>query len=112
MLFFNSCQNKTEQLLTKKWDCIKVENLDLANERYQSPEDSASTVQLISALESLSWTFKEDHAYECAIGNRTTVKGTYGIMEDGKTIVCTPDTKNAVNRYAITNAKRSAASSK
>jgi len=101
IFFFHSCQNKTQQLLTKKWDCIKVENLDLANERFQGPEDSISTVQLIAALESLSWIFKEDHAYECTIGSRVTVKGTYGIMDDGRTLICTPDTRNTINRYTI-----------
>ncbi|MBL0182238.1 MAG: hypothetical protein IPP96_08060 [Chitinophagaceae bacterium] len=102
LFFFHSCQSKTQQLLTKKWDCLKVDNLDLANERFQDPQDSLNNLQLISTLETLNWTFKDNHEYECAIGSRVTVKGTYGLMEDGKTIVCTPDTKNTINHYTIT----------
>lgn len=101
MFFFNSCESKTQQLLTKKWDCIKVENLNIGNERFQSPQDSINTVQVIAALESLNWTFKDDHEYECAMGSRVMVRGNYGLMEDGKILVCTPDTKNSVNRYTI-----------
>jgi hypothetical protein len=101
MLLFSSCQSKTEQLLIKKWDCIKVENPDLVNSRFQNAEDSINTVQLMSALESLTWTFKKGHQYECAVGNRITVTGTYGIMDDNKTLICTPDTKNSINRYTI-----------
>ena len=101
IFLFHSCQNKTEQLLTRKWDCMKVENLDLANERFQSAQDSINTVQLIATLETLNWTFKDDHEYECAIGGQVTVKGTYGLTDDGKTLICTPDTKNTINRYTI-----------
>lgn len=98
----HSCQSKTQELLTKKWDCIKVENLDLGNERFQDQQDSVNNLKLMATLETLTWTFKDNHEYECAIGSRVTVKGTYGLTEDGKTIICTPDTKNSVNRYAIT----------
>lgn len=98
---FTSCKDETEQLLTKKWDCVKVENLDLSNGGFQSRQDSLNSAQVIAALETLNWTFKEDHEYECAVGSRVMVKGTYGLMEDGKTIICTPDTKNNINRYNI-----------
>jgi len=101
ILQLHSCQSKTQELLTKKWDCVKVENLDLGNERFQNAQDSINNLQLISALETLNWTFKDNHEYECAIGSRVTVKGTYGLMDDGKTLVCTPDTKNTINRYTI-----------
>jgi len=39
--------------------------------------------------------------YECAIDSRTTVKGTYEIQDDDKTLVCIPETKNSINVYLI-----------
>lgn len=100
--FLHSCKSKTQQLLTKKWDCIKVENLDLGGDRFQNPQDSINTMQIMAALESLNWTFKDKHEYECSIAGNVMIKGTYGLTEDGKTLVCTPDTKNTLNRYTIT----------
>ncbi|HMU09555.1 MAG TPA: hypothetical protein PKC54_06080 [Ferruginibacter sp.] len=105
MLFilpFHSCKSKTQQLLSKKWDCIKVDNLDIGTDRFQSPQDSINTVQVIAALESLIWTFKDNHEYECAIAGKVMIKGNYGLTDDEKTLICTPDTKNTINRYTIT----------
>lgn len=97
----HSCKSKTQQLLTKKWDCIKVENLDLGSDRFQNPQDSINTVQVMAALESLNWTFKDNHEYECSIAGKVMVKGNYGLTDDEKTLVCTPGTKNTINRYSI-----------
>lgn len=97
-----SCRNKTEQLLTKKWDCVKVDNLDLSTGEHQSKEDSLNTARVAAALETLNWTFKEDHQYECAVGSKVMVRGSYGLMEDGKTLICTPSSQNNINYYNIT----------
>ena len=101
VLFFYSCKNKTQQLLTKKWDCVKVDNLDLGNEPAAGLQDSINNQKIIAAMESLTWTFKDNHEYECSIAGRVTVQGSYGITEDGKTVVCTPSTKNSINSYYI-----------
>lgn len=101
VLLLHSCKSKTQQLLSKKWDCIKVDNLDIGTDRFQSPQDSINAVQVIAALESLNWTFKDNHEYECAIAGKVMVKGNYGLTDDEKTLVCTPDTKNTINRYSI-----------
>lgn len=101
ILLLYSCQNKTQQLLTKKWDCIKVDNLDLGSDRIQNLQDSIGNLKVMAALESLSWTFKENHEYECTVAGRVMIKGSYGISEDGGTLICTPETKNSINRYTI-----------
>ena len=99
--FFISCQNKTVQLLTKKWECVQVENIVPPNTKFQSPQDSANSIQLQTLLQSLSWTFKNNIRYECAIGSRVTVNGKYELMENDKIIVCTPESKNNINSYSI-----------
>ncbi len=99
--FFISCQNKTVLLLTKKWECVQVENIFPPNTKFQSPQDSANSIQLQTLLQSLNWTFKTNMRYECAIGSRVTVKGKYELMEDDKLIVCTPESKNNINSYSI-----------
>ena len=101
LIFFSSCRNKTVQLLTKKWECVQVENIIPPNTKFQSPQDSANSIQLQTLLQSLSWTFKNNMRYECAIGSRVTVKGKYELMENDKIIVCTPQTKNNINSYSI-----------
>ena len=101
MFFFSSCENKTVQLLSKKWDCVKVENLNTRSTGFLSPEDSINTIQLHSVLESLSWTFKNTMEYECAVAGRIAVYGTYELTDDEKVLVCTPSSKNTVNRYTI-----------
>ena len=99
--FFISCQNKTVHLLTKKWECVQVENIIPPNTKFQSPQDSANSIQLQTLLQSLNWTFKNNMRYECAIGSRVTVKGKYELMENDKIIVCTPESKNNINSYSI-----------
>ena len=101
MFIFSSCQNKTVQLLAKKWDCIKVDNLDTPVKGFESLEDSINTVRLHSMLESLSWTFTNSMQYECAVAGRVSVRGTYELTEDEKVLICTPSTGNTVNRYTI-----------
>lgn len=96
-----SCKNKTQQLLTKKWDCIKVDNLNLENDRFQNQQDSIDNLKVMTTLESLSWTFKGKHEYECTLAGRVMIKGSYGISEDGTTLICTPETMNSINRYTI-----------
>lgn len=103
VILFSSCRNKTVALLSKKWDCVKIENLDLGDPRFQSPEDSLNNIQLQSVLESLNWTFRENGEYECAVAGKVTINGTYELLDKGKTLVCTPETKNSVNRYTINN---------
>ncbi|HQQ99297.1 MAG TPA: hypothetical protein PLA61_00595 [Ferruginibacter sp.] len=102
LLFIASCRNETEQLLTRKWDCVKVENLELSDGMHQNPEDSLNTARTIAVLETLSWTFKSNHEYECAAAGRVLTQGTYGLAEDGKMLICTPSTRNNINRYIIT----------
>jgi len=97
----SSCQNKSVQLLSKKWDCVHVENLVPKDMQFQSAADSINNRQLQSVLQSLSWTFNNAMEYECAIDSRTTVKGTYEIQDDDKTLVCIPETKNSINVYLI-----------
>ncbi len=88
-------------LLTKKWACVQVENIIPPNTKFQSPQDSANAVQLQTLLQSLSWTFKNNMRYECAVGSKVTVNGKYELMEDDKIIVCTPESKNNINSYSI-----------
>ena len=98
----SSCQNKTLQLLNKKWDCTKIENLDPVNsKKFASPEDSAAAANVETALRELNWTFNRNLSYQCSIGDKIVTQGTYQITEDEKTLVCTPNSKNVVNRYTI-----------
>ena len=101
LIFFSSCRNKTVQLLTKKWDCVQVNNIVPPGTKFQSPEDSVNAVQLQSVVESINWTFKKNMRYECAINSRVTVQGKYQLLEDDKIIVCTSESKNSINRYII-----------
>lgn len=95
-----SCQNKTKQLLQKKWDCVKVENLAPVNKNLISREDSLITAKLEEALQHLSWEFAEDNSYRCSTAGITTVKGTYTLSDDGKELTCTAI--NNINYYSIT----------
>lgn len=103
ILTLNSCHNKTLQLLNKKWDCVKIENLDpVKNKPFDTPQDSAIAVKLETSLTELNWIFNNNHSYECGIGDKTTIRGTYTLSENEKTLVCTPDSKNTINQYNIT----------
>ncbi len=99
----SSCQNKTLQLLNKKWDCVKIDNLDpLDKKTFTSAADSAAADKIESALKDLNWSFNKDGSYLCSVGDKTVTKGTYLLSEDEKILVCTPVSKNTVNRYTIT----------
>lgn len=101
LLFFSSCRNKTVVLLTKKWDCVQVENIVPPGTKLLSAQDSANAEQLKSVLLSLNWTFKNNMRYECAINNMITVKGKYELLEDDKVMICSSESRNSVNRYII-----------
>ena len=101
ILFFSSCKNRTVQLLSKKWDCVKVENLDAGNTPFQTAQDSLNVIQLKTVLESLSWTFNSSMEYVSSVAGKPTIQGTYELLDDEKTLICTPASKNNINRYTI-----------
>lgn len=103
IILLSSCQNRPVSLLSKKWDCVKIENIDSGGSRFLSPQDSLNKIQLQAVLETLNWTFYENMEYECAVGGNITTRGTYELMDNARTLVCTPETKNSVNRYIITS---------
>lgn len=97
-----SCQNKTVQLLNKKWDCVQVDNIVPPGTKFLSAQDSTNAIQLQSMLQTLSWTFKDNWQYACSIGSRVTVQGSYQLIgDDGKTLLLTSQSGNNVNRYII-----------
>ena len=102
-LLVSSCQNKTQKLIAKKWDCVQVENLAPIDKSFNNPKDSVIAVQTEEALKALSWTFSSNQTYQCSIGERTTIQGTYEITPDEKTITLTSSTKNSINSYLITS---------
>lgn len=101
LIFLSSCRNKTIMLLTKKWDCVQVDNIVPPTTNVLSAKDSANAEQLKAVLLSLNWTFKSRMKYECALNERVTVQGKYELLENDKIIICTSESKNAVNRYII-----------
>jgi hypothetical protein len=101
LIFFSSCHNKTVELLSKKWDCVQVDNIVPPGTKFQSPQDSADAIQLQSVLQSINWTFKNNMSYECAINSRITVQGEYELLENDKILVCTSASNNSINRYMI-----------
>ena len=102
-LLVSSCQNKTQKQIAKKWDCVQVENLAPIDKSFNNPKDSVIAVQTEEALKALSWTFSSNQTYQCSIGERTTIQGTYEITPDEKTITLTSSTKNSINSYLITS---------
>lgn len=101
VILLSSCRNKTVLLLTKKWDCVQVENIVPPGTRFLSASDSTNAEQLKALLQSISWTFKKNMRYECAVNSRITVEGKYALLEKDKILECTPDSKNNTNRYNI-----------
>jgi hypothetical protein len=97
-----SCQNKTKQLLAKKWDCVHIENLAPVDADVFSKEDSAAAEKVKTALQLLTWSFNPDNTYQCSVDGHITVQGTYGIDEDNKNLTCISSTKNSSNNYIIT----------
>jgi len=96
----SSCRNKTVELLTKKWDCVQVENIIPPGTKLLSAKDSADAEQLRILLTSLSWTFKKNMKYECTVSNRITSEGRYELIEGDKIMICT-DENNNTRRYII-----------
>ena len=101
LIIFGSCRNKTVELLAKKWDCVQVDNIVAANTKMLSAKDSADSEQLKMLLQSISWTFKNNRSYECALNDRITVQGKYELLENDKIMICTPASENSSNRYII-----------
>lgn len=99
--FFSSCQERSIKLIAKKWDCVKVENILPSDMQIKNAKDSADALELQSMLQSLSWTFSANMEYECAVNGKTTTHGTYGLRDNETILICTPDTKNNINRYII-----------
>ena len=98
---FTSCRNKTVVLLTKKWDCVQLDNIVPPDQKFLSKKDSVNADQLKTLLQSLSWTFKNNMRYECSINGRVTVEGKYELLEDDKIMKCTPKSGTIVNQYII-----------
>jgi hypothetical protein len=101
LILFSSCRNKTVILLTKKWDCVQVDNLVQPNTKGLTAKDSANAGQVKMLLLTLNWTFKDRMKYECALNDRITVQGKYELQGDDKILVCTPESKSSINRYII-----------
>jgi len=101
LAIFSACRNKTVVLLSKRWDCMQVDNIVPPNSKMLSAKDSANAEQLKALLQSLNWTFKNNMRYECAINDRVTVQGKYELLENDKIIICTPESKFSSNRYII-----------
>jgi hypothetical protein len=103
MIFaLSSCQDKNMQLISKKWDCVKIDNLDPIDKRsFSSPSDSIAASRIETALKELNWTFNTDHTYQCSIGDKTVTRGTYELADNARTLICTTLSKNTVNRYTI-----------
>ena len=101
MVLFSSCSNKSLELISKKWDCVQVDNIISPNTKMLSAKDSADSEQLKILMQSINWTFKKDMSYECAINDRITVQGKYELLENDKIMICTPESGNINNRYII-----------
>jgi hypothetical protein len=102
-----SCNSKTQKLIAKKWDCVKIENLAPVDENLLTAHDSAVAVKVKEALNSLVWTFNSDNTYSCSIGMGTTVEGHYDISIDEKMLTLTPNTQNNINIYLISDLSES-----
>jgi len=88
-------------LLTKKWDCVQVDNIVPPDAKNLTAKDSANAEQVKALLLSLNWTFKDRMKYECALNNRITMQGKYELLENDKLLVCTSESKSSINRYII-----------
>lgn len=101
VFFLCSCRNKTVILLTKKWDCLQVENIVPPDAKGLTKKDSANAEQAKALLLNLNWTFKDRMKYECALNDQLTVKGKYELQGNDKLLICTPESGNSINRYII-----------
>jgi hypothetical protein len=96
-----ACRNKTVTLLSKQWDCVQVENIIPPGTQLLTAKDSADAEKLKSLLQNLSWTFKNNMRYECAVNGRVTVQGKYGLLENDRVLQCISKTTKTSNRYII-----------
>lgn len=101
-LLLVSCQDKNKKMLCKKWDCVKVENLDPPGKTFKSPEDSVAAINMNAALKELNWNFNNDNKYQCSVGSKIMTSGTYELTDEGKTLICISSSKNTTNRYTVT----------
>ena len=101
LTFLGACRNKTVVLLTKRWDCVQVDNIVPPNVKNFTATDSINAEQVKALLLTLNWTFKNNMRYECAINDRITVRGKNELMENDKIMICTPESKISSNRYII-----------
>lgn len=101
LIFSSSCRNKTVILLSKKWDCVQVDNLVPSDTKNLTAKDSTNAGQIKSVLLTLNWTFKDRMKYECALNDRVVVQGKYKLLENDKILLCTPESKSSTNRYII-----------
>jgi len=101
LTFLGACRNKTVVQLTKRWDCVQVDNIVPPNAKNFTATDSINAEQVKALLLTLNWTFKNNMRYECAINDRITVRGKYELLENDKIMICTPESKISSNRYII-----------
>ena len=95
-----ACNNKQEQFLCRKWDCVKIDNLDPARKPFLKQEDSLEIATVEQTLQTLNWNFFNNGEYQCATADKILISGNYLLMNN-KTLICTPRTKNNINRYTV-----------
>jgi hypothetical protein len=98
-----SCQDNAQKLITKKWDCVRIENLAPLDKHFVTAEDSIATLKAEAALQSLVWTFNSNNTYSCSVSSGVSVQGTYEISADDKSLMMIPVSKNNTNIYLITS---------
>ncbi|MBK8519763.1 MAG: hypothetical protein IPL54_02375 [Chitinophagaceae bacterium] len=101
LILFSSCRNKTVILLTKKWDCVQVDNIVPPDTKSLTATDSLNLEKLNLSLQSMSLTFKKNMRYEFAIKEQVTVRGKYELLGDDRILILTRETVNFSTRYII-----------
>lgn len=101
LILFGSCRNKTVVLLTKKWDCVQVDNIVPPDTKSLTATDSFNLEKLNLTLQSMSLTFKNNMRYEFAIRDDVTVQGKYELLDDDRIIILTRQAVNTSIRYII-----------
>ena len=96
-----ACQSKKIALISKKWNYVKIENVDSVDKKYMSPEDSTNNANMEKAMSMLNWTFNKDKTYTCKVGNRIATSGTYEITDDDRSLEMTPSSKMVTTTYII-----------
>ncbi|MFZ1454365.1 MAG: hypothetical protein WAT20_16780 [Ferruginibacter sp.] len=101
LILFSSCRNKTVILLTKKWDCVQVDNIVPPDTKSLTATDSLNLEKLNLSLQSMSLTFKKNMRYEFAIKEQVTVRGKYELLGDDRILILSRETVNFSTRYII-----------